>query len=125
MNITKRWDKKVRALEEYVKLNGTALVPATTKINVDGEVVSLGPWVCATRAAYHRGDLMPHRISQLEAFAGWSWGPLKPGRKVEQKRDEEIIEARQSGQKLEQIAERYNLSRQRVHQIVKKAKVNA
>ncbi len=68
---------------------------------------------------------MPHRISQLEQFPDWNWGPLKPGRKVEQQRDVEIIEARESGQKLEQIAERYNLSRQRVHQIVKRAKVNA
>lgn len=125
MNITKRWDNKVRALEEYVKQHGTALVPATAKIEVDGTVVSLGPWVCATRAAYHKGDLMPHRITQLESFPGWNWGPLKPGRKVSPKRDQEIIQARESGLKLEQIAEKHNLSRQRVHQIVKRAKVNA
>lgn len=68
---------------------------------------------------------MPHRITQLESFPGWNWGPLKPGRKVSPKRDQEIVQARESGLKLEQIAEQHNLSRQRVHQIVKRSKTNA
>jgi DNA-binding CsgD family transcriptional regulator len=54
----------------------------------------------------------------LAGLPGWEWGPLPPGPASKDNRDQEILELRKSGLSLQQIADRYNISRQRVHQIV-------
>lgn len=60
------------------------------------------------------------KVEILENLAGWTWGPLKPGPATNFNRNSEILQMRSQGMTLRQIADSYDLSRQRVHQIVKK-----
>lgn len=113
-----RWDKNIQALSTYVSEHGTALVPTSYKCSVDGETVSLGSWVTYVRIKYRAGTLSPERIAQLEKFAGWAWGPCKPGPSGNPDRDNAMLVARQNGRSLQSIGDEYGLSRQRVHQII-------
>lgn len=113
-----RWDKNIHALSTYVSEHGTALVPTSYKCSVNGETVSLGSWVTYVRIKYRAGTLSPERIAQLESFAGWAWGPCKPGPSGNPDRDKAMVQARQAGRSLQSIGDEYGLSRQRVHQIL-------
>ena len=104
----------------FVAENGHAKVPAATKVTVDGVKISLGSWVSYLRVKHRAGALSPDRVSQLESFSGWSWGPCKPGPLGDAKRDEAMANARSSGRSLQSIADEHGLSRQRVHQILRR-----
>ncbi len=103
--------------------NGHALVPASAKVEVDGVVVSLGSWVSYLRMKYRGGKLAQDRQAQLEQFPRWSWGPCKPGPTGDAQRDEAMLDARNTGRSLQSIADEYGLSRQRVHQILRRTSV--
>jgi hypothetical protein len=120
MRTSEKWTRNIRALEYFVNQNGHALVPASTKVEVDGVVVSLGSWVSYLRMKYRSGRLTHDRKTQLEQFPRWSWGPCKPGPVGDAKRDEAMLLARNSGRSLQSIADEYGLSRQRVHQIIRR-----
>jgi hypothetical protein len=79
---------------------------------------SIGSWVTYVRVKYRAGTLSPERISQLESFTGWTWGPCKPGPSGNPDRDNAMVQARQVGRSLQNIGDEYGLSRQRVHQIL-------
>jgi len=113
-----KWNKNIQALSTYVAENGTALVPTSYKCLADGESLSLGSWVTYVRVKYRAGTLSPERISQLESFTGWTWGPCKPGPSGNPDRDNAMVQARQVGRSLQNIGDEYGLSRQRVHQIL-------
>ena len=113
-----KWNKNIQALSTYVAENGTALVPTSYKCLADGESLSLGSWVTYVRVKYRAGTLSPERISQLESFTGWTWGPCKPGPAGNPDRDNAMVHARQVGRSLQNIGDEYGLSRQRVHQIL-------
>lgn len=113
-----RWDKNIQALSTYVAEHGTALVPTSYKSIVNGEKVSLGSWVTYVRIKYRAGTLPAERITQLESFSGWEWGPCKPGPSGNPDRDKAMVQARKAGRSLQSIGDEYGLSRQRVHQIL-------
>ena len=120
MRTSDKWTRNIKALEIFVNENGHAKVPAVTRISVDGNEVSLGSWVSYLRVKYRAGTLSMEKHAQLENFPGWSWGPCKPGPLGDTQRDEAMLIARKAGRSLQSIADEYGLSRQRVHQIIRR-----
>lgn len=117
---TDRWQHRFNALVQYANRTGTSLVPATQVEVYGGKNVALGAWVAYNRQQYRTGSLSSARKQALEQLAGWHWEKQKPGRRYDKTRDADISKRYQSGERVGDIAKSYNLSRQRVHQIVKK-----
>lgn len=113
-----RWDKRLEALDAFVEREGHALVPANYIETSNGSDISLGSWVSYLRTRHKKGALSPERVAKLEAYPGWEWGPLRPGPKPNTSRDEEIRRMRADNKSLQEIGTEFNLSRQRIHQIV-------
>ncbi len=122
MDNKSKWERNIDALRRFVAENGHAKVPSTYTVNVDSEQIGLGTWVAYMRTKYRKNALSSEKVSQLESLQGWVWNPGKPGPAGNPKRDEEIIKARLAGEHLQQIADKFNLSRQRVHQIIERSK---
>jgi DNA-binding NarL/FixJ family response regulator len=120
MNNTTRFNTYLAALQQYIIREGSATVPAHHEEYVAGQLVQLGTWVGYLRQRYKNNKLPEDRINILNNVPGWSWGPLRPGPKPNTSRNAEIRNLSQDGQSLTQIADRFNLSRQRIHQIVKR-----
>lgn len=114
-----RWQYRFNALVQYTNRTGTSIVPATQVEVYDGKNVALGVWVAYNRQQYRLGELSVERQRALEQLSGWHWRKQKPGRRYDINRDTEITKRYQSGERVGEIANNYNLSRQRVHQIVK------
>jgi hypothetical protein len=117
MDQTARWERNYKALEAYVSEHGHALVPAGY---VD-DGVQLGNWVNYMRVRYRQGKLSDERAALLGLLAEWDWGPLTPGPRRNASfidRNKKIVEMREQGYSLAKIAEAWNMTRQRVHQIV-------
>ena len=119
MDNNSRFDLYVKAAEQFIRRNGDCLVPAAHIEIYEGTEVRLGTWVCYCRQRYRKNQLSDKRILILQALHGWTWGPLDPGPAVNSERNKNIIEMRASGSSLRQIADFFDLSRQRVHQIVR------
>ena len=113
-----RWDKRIDALDAFVDREGHALVPANYVESSNGTDVSLGSWVSYLRTRYKKGALTSDRIATLESYPGWEWGPLRPGPKPNEIRDEQIRRMRADNKSLQEIGTEFGLSRQRIHQIV-------
>ena len=120
-----RWSRNLAALDAFIAAHGHARVPASAIQDVDGEPVSLGPWVGYVRQRYRRQTLAPERIADLEARPGWLWGPLRPGPAADANRNAEIKTLRSQGWTLKSLADRFSLSRQRIYQIAPEAPVKA
>lgn len=118
-NIT-RFNTYKNALNQFVAREGHCNVPAAHVEILDAKEINLGAWVGYMRQRYKKGLLSQPRIEELQAISGWQWGPLKPGPATNTKRNSLIMDLRSSGQSLRQIADQFELSRQRVHQIVGK-----
>lgn len=121
MDNNTRFSRYHQALQQYIAREGDALVPATHIETLGGEDVNLGAWVGYMRQRKKNDKLAQDRIDALNATRGWTWGPLKPGPATKSLRNDDITKMRQTGLSLSQIADQYNLSRQRVHQIIKRA----
>lgn len=121
MDNNTRFARYERALQQYITREGNALVPATHIELLDAEQINLGAWVGYMRQRYKNEKLAQVRIDALNAITGWTWGPLKPGPATKTLRNDDITKLRQTGLSLSQIADQYNLSRQRIHQIIKRA----
>ena len=78
----------------------------------------LGAWVGYMRQRNRAGLLNDTRVNLLQSLHGWSW-KLNPGPAIDTQRDEEIVRLRKDGASLQTIADEFNISRQRVHQITK------
>jgi len=115
-----KWNQYVRALEKFSQTKGHTAVPANHKAEVDGVVVKLGNWVGYIRSRGRSGKLPAERTAELDAIPGWTWGTRRPGPQGDPNRDIEIALARKGGRSLQSIAVEWNLSRQRVHQIVRR-----
>lgn len=114
-----RWQYRFDALVQYTNRTGTSIVPATQVEVYEGKNVALGVWVAYNRQQYRLGELSVNRQRAFEQLAGWHWRKQKPGRRYDLNRDAEIAKRYRSGERVGEIASNYNLSRQRVHQIVK------
>lgn len=123
MNHNTRWKRHYSALVQYQRRYGDAMVPSGhVEFLPSGEEVNLGNWVSYMRTRYRQNALSDERVSLLETLPTWKWGPVRPGPKSQDatmKRNSEIHERYRNGQSLSKIGRDYNLSRQRVHQIVK------
>ena len=123
MDNNTRFQLYVRALRQFSERTGHSRVPAVHIEIVDGAEVNLGAWVGYIRQRYKKNQMAAEKVQILENLAGWTWGPLKPGPATNYNRNSEILQMRGQGMTLRQIADSYDLSRQRVHQIVKKTNV--
>lgn len=115
-----RWSTHIKALEQFVSRTGTSLVPTTHIEIVDGRNIALGAWIAYNRQRQRQGTLSQERVAQLSSFAGWRWEKQKPGRQQDAERDMEIVAQYQQGKSARTLAEVYSLSRQRVHQIIRR-----
>jgi hypothetical protein len=123
MDNNTRFNLYLKAVSQFIEREGSALVPAVHVEIVDGQEVRVGAWVGYIRQRAKNGKLPAAKVDSLNQINGWQWGPLKPGPATNHNRNVEILTLRSQGMTLSQIADSFDLSRQRVHQIVKK--VNA
>lgn len=112
------------ALENYVTREGHTRVPidCIERIFREGvpETIRLGYWVSYMRSRKRAGFLSEDKIEAVNAASNgqFEWGPLKPGPKKDQSRDQQIRELRSAGVSLTKIGEQFGVTRQRVHQII-------
>ena len=111
--------KGLEALEAYAERTGSARVPVAYR-NENG--YRLGQWVTYIRNRYSTNPMAiaADLKTRLEALPGWTWGPISPGPTGKPDRNEAILARRREGVALSQIAQEFNISRQRVHQIIQR-----
>jgi len=120
MDNTTRFTNYISALRQFSSRNGNCRVPAVHIEIVGGMEIALGAWVGYVRQRKRKNQLSEQRIVALEKVPGWEWGPLRPGPATDIPRNVKIHELRAAGASLSQIADEFDLSRQRIHQIVKR-----
>lgn len=113
-----RWANHFDALQQYVARTGNALVPSSHVELHKDTTIPLGAWVGYMRQRNRAGLLSETRTNLLQSLHGWSW-KLNPGPAIDTQRDAEIVKLRNDGASLQTIADEFNISRQRVHQITK------
>lgn len=123
MDNNTRFKLYTRALNQFAERTGHTRTPAVHVEIVDGREINLGAWVGYMRQRAKKCQLPTEKMRDLESLKGWEWGPLKPGPATNHDRNSQIIQMRSDGLTLREIADSYDLSRQRVHQIVKKTNV--
>lgn len=94
-------------------------MPAAHIEKIEENEINLGAWAGYTRQRYRKNQLSQERVVELTNVPGWVWGPLRPGPATDINRNNRILEMRAAGKSLRQIADEFDLSRQRVHQIVR------
>jgi DNA-binding NarL/FixJ family response regulator len=119
MDNTTRFNTYIKALSQFAAREGHCNVPAIHTEIVENNDVTLGAWVGYVRQRRRKNQLSEERAAAIQAVSGWQWGPLKPGPATDADRNYEILQMRAAGSSLRQIADKFDLSRQRVHQIVK------
>ena len=134
-----RFQWYVVALEQYADREGHCRVPALHVEVLEGMEVKLGSFVSYQRQRRRRlggaisrstdvdnyddrlstaYDKFVERKVVLETVPGWEWGPLRPGPASKAIRNDEIQRQYQEGAQVKTLADQYDLSRQRIHQIV-------
>lgn len=124
MDNNMRFYMYLTALEQFREREGNCRVPALHIENVAGTDIKLGSFVGYVRQRRKAGKLPQYRIEELERVPGWEWGPLRPGPSSNNPRNALILRDHGAGLSLSNLAEKYELSRQRIHQIVRQ-NVNA
>lgn len=114
----------IGALEQYIAREGNSKVPAIHIEKFEEKDVTLGAWAGYIRQRYRKGQLSQARIDRISQISQWQWGPFQPGPATDSKRNEVIRSMRTEGKSLREIADEFDLSRQRVHQIVKKLQIS-
>tara|TARA_Y100001949_G_C15863702_1_gene276210 strand:+ start:104 stop:553 length:450 start_codon:yes stop_codon:yes gene_type:complete len=136
-----RFQWYVVALHQFAAREGHCRVPALHVEVLEGMEVKLGSFVSYQRQrrrklreelhiARKHGDTplvcklestmlkFRDREEALESTPGWEWGPLRPGPASKAARNKEIKQLYGDGTQVKALADRYDLSRQRIHQIV-------
>lgn len=119
MDNNTRFDRYIAALQQYISRENHARVPSHHVENINSEDIFLGAWVSYVRQRKRQNKLKPNFETQLSSIPQWMWGPLKRGPKRKAERNEQILDMRSKGHSITQISDEFNISRQRVHQIVK------
>jgi hypothetical protein len=119
MDNTTRFNIYIKALKQFAEREGHTHVPAAHVEKIEESEINLGAWVGYARQRYRKNQLSEERVKELSSIAGWVWGPLRPGPATDINRNNRILEMRAAGKSLRQIADEFDLSRQRVHQIVR------
>ncbi len=118
-NVT-RFNLTLTAINQFAAREGNCNIPAAHIEHVGPDALPLGSWVGYLRQRRRKGQLAAERIEKLESIPGWQWGPLRPGPQTNSDRNLKILDLHRGGKSLRFIADEFELSRQRVHQIVKK-----
>lgn len=118
-NVT-RFNLAITAINQFAAREGHCRIPAAHIEHVGEDALPLGSWVGYLRQRRRKGLLAAERIQKLEQIPGWQWGPLRPGPQTNSDRNVKILDMHRGGKSLRFIADEFELSRQRVHQIVKK-----
>lgn len=136
-----RFQWYVVALRQFASREGHCRVPALHVEVLEGMEVKLGSFVSYQRQrrrklkeelalAWEQGNTAQvrklestlrkfgDRERELESTPGWEWGPLRPGPSSKAARNREIKMLYGAGTQVKALADRYELSRQRIHQIV-------
>lgn len=124
MDNTTKFNNYLQALEQYISREGHSKIPANHVEIFENSKISLGAWAGYIRQRYRKNLLSDSRIGRLQEISGWQWGPFQPGPATDDSRNETIRNLRESGKSLREIADEFNLSRQRVHQIIKKLNIS-
>ncbi len=66
-----RWERGLRAAQDYIAANGTINTPKIGIVNG----FPLGQWIARTHEDYRAGNLTPTQIAVLQALPGWAWSP--------------------------------------------------
>jgi hypothetical protein len=114
-----RFNMYLSALRHFQARTGHCRVPALHVENIEGVDIKLGSFVGYARQRRKSGLLSQDRIEALQAVPGWEWGPLRPGPISNTGRNADIRRDHGNGLSLSNLAEKYALSRQRIHQIVR------
>ncbi len=69
-----QWEEGFQKLLEFVKEEGTALVPSTYKTN---DQFLLGRWIDIQRRFFRNNLLSDERMKRLQGLNGWRWNPLQ------------------------------------------------
>jgi DNA-binding NarL/FixJ family response regulator len=109
----------LNSLKQFTEREGHCGVPAIHIEIFENSEVALGAWVGYVRQRYRKNQLSEDRVRMLQEIQGWQWGPLRPGPATDTQRNGNILNMRARGASLRQIADEFELSRQRIHQIVK------
>jgi hypothetical protein len=124
MDNTAKFNLYTRALEQYIQKNGNSKIPAAHIEELENQKINLGAWAGYVRQRYRKNQLSESRIQALQSINGWEWGPFQPGPATDLGRNEQIRLMRfEKKMSLREIADEFDLSRQRVHQIIKKIEV--
>lgn len=119
MDNTTRFNTYVGALKQFAEREGHTKIPAAHIEKFEESEITLGAWAGYTRQRYRKNQLPEERAHELSFIKEWVWGPLRPGPATDVNRNKTIIELRAEGKSLRHIADIFDLSRQRVHQIVR------
>lgn len=114
-----RFEMYVAALNQYIARERHARVPAHHVEIFNGKNIFLGTWVSYVRQRRRKNQLNGEFEARLSSIPEWTWGPLRRGPKKKADRNEKILDMRSAGHSITQISDEFNISRQRVHQIVK------
>jgi hypothetical protein len=113
------WQTYLRAYRKHLDLGGTAHVPRNLIVDLEGiGPVKLGRWVHYVRSRHAVRRLEGWKVRSLNGIHGWSW--VQPSPSTMTQRDQTILAMRRNGDTLSRIATAFNLSRQRVHAILRK-----
>lgn len=123
MDNNTKFNTYIQALTQYVSREGNSKVPAIHIEKFEEKNIALGAWVGYVRQRYRKGNLSQERIDKINLVPNWQWGPFQPGPATDAQRNQEILSLRSAGKSLREIADQFDLSRQRVHQILKKSEV--
>jgi hypothetical protein len=96
------------------------MTPTTHVELFNGKNIAIGAWVAYNRQRQRAGTLPREREQALSALTGWKWDRQQPGRRYDKSRDALILERYSQGVSAKKLADEYGLSRQRVHQIIKR-----
>ena len=119
MDNNTRFSQYIRALQQYTSRKNNAEVSAQHIEILDNSEIRLGAWVSYMRQRRKNGKLPAAYVEELMKINGWTWGPLRRGPRKKNERNAKILEMRSTGHSITQISDAFNISRQRVHQIVK------
>lgn len=111
------WKRNLEALQAFARSHGTPMAPIHSTVTIGSEEIRVGGFVAYVRQRYRAGRLDRSRVADLESFDGWTWDGLRPGPRGNSSRNEEIRGLRRDGWTLTELAERFGMSRQRIHQI--------
>ena len=112
-----RFFEHLNALMAWAEEHDSCDVPPGEVVVNNGTELALGRWVAQMRSRGRSGRLSESRRAQLEAIECWDWEPRRRGPAGHQQRNAEIRRLRAAGARLDDLAEQYSLSRQRIHQI--------